>query len=292
MDVHLRDLRYFVAVAEEESFTRAAGRLHVSQPALSKQIRQLELALRATLLDRDGRGVRLTEAGALLLPRARALLADWDGTAGAVAAASMRQRRTLRVGLQTSLGRDLYPAVSQRFAARQPGWRLVLRYGDWSDPTAGLAGEAVDAAFLWLPVPAGIEYRVLVREPRWVALPADHPLADRAEVDFADLADEPWVVLPAAAGPARDFWLAADARAGRPARIGAEVSTPDETFEAIASGHGVHLLAAGNAVIYARPGITCRPVRGLSPCELAVAWRSGDDRPAVGAFVAACAEAV
>ncbi|OLB80117.1 MAG: LysR family transcriptional regulator [Actinobacteria bacterium 13_2_20CM_2_71_6] len=291
MDVHLRDLRYFVAVADELSFTRAAERLYVSQPALSKQIRQLEQAMRATLLRRDPRGVTLTAAGALLLPSARRLLETWDDTARAVLAAEAHDRRVLRLGMQTSIGRNLYPAVLRRFAELKPDWRLTLRLCEWTDPSAGLLDESSDAAFVWLPLPVGLEYRVLLNESRWVALPMDHPLAGRTEIDLADLLDEPFVALPEQAGPMRDFWLATDERQGRPARIGVEVSTPDETFEAIASGLGIHLLAAGNADIYARPGITRRPVRGLSPCQLAVAWRHGDARAQVKAFVSACEDA-
>src|SRR5690606_29677919 len=104
MDVHLRDLRYFTAVAEELSFTRAAERLHVSQPALSKQIRGLERALRATLFDRDRRQVRLTPAGQALLGTARRVLAEWDDGTTAVADAVAQQQRTLRVGTLTAIG--------------------------------------------------------------------------------------------------------------------------------------------------------------------------------------------
>jgi DNA-binding transcriptional LysR family regulator len=289
MDVHLRDLRYFVAVAEELSFTRAAQRLYVSQPALSKQIRQLEQAMQVTLFLRDPRGVALSPAGAVLLPLAKSQLDGWDDAARTVAAAQAHDSRVLQLGMQTSLGRDLYPAILRHFGREQPEWRLTLRLYEWTDPSAGLLDKRTDAAFLWLPVPDGLQYRVLLSEPRWVALPTGHRLAGQPEVDLTELLDEPFVALPQRAGPARDFWLATDERRGRPPRIGMEVSTPDEAFEAIASGHGAHLLAAGNADIYARPGITCRPVRGLSPCQLAIAWRTGDQRSPVAAFVSACA---
>jgi DNA-binding transcriptional LysR family regulator len=290
MDVHLRDLRYFVAVAEEASFTHAAERLHVSQPGLSKQLRQLERSLGATLLLRDRRGVSLTAAGAALLPEARRLLGAWDAVAGVVETAGAQERSELRVGLQTGLGRGLYPAVARRFAALQPGWRVALRLRGWSDPSAGLRDHTTDAAFLWLPVPDGLEARVLLVEPRWVALSAGHRLAARAEIDFAELLDEPFVALPAPAGPLRDFWLAAAERGGRPARVAVEAATPDETFEAVAAGAGIHLLAAGNVPLYTHPDVVCRPVSGLSPCGLAIAWRRGDRRRPVRAFVRACAE--
>ena len=113
MDVNLRSLRYFVAVAEELSVTRAAERLYVSQPALSKQIQQLERTLRATLLQRDPRGVTLTAAGEELLAQARPLVAAWDTAVRAVRAAA--DVRVLRLGMQTSLGRSLYPSVRDFF---------------------------------------------------------------------------------------------------------------------------------------------------------------------------------
>jgi DNA-binding transcriptional LysR family regulator len=206
-------------------------------------------------------------------------------------AADVQHRRVLRVGLQTSIGRDLYPAASRRFAELANGWRLSTRLQDWADPSAGLLAGHTDAAFLWLPAPVGIGCHVLRVEPRWVALPSTHRLAAYEEIPFEELLDEPFIAMPPEAGELREFWLATAERRGRPVAIGAVATSSDETFEAIASGLGVHLLAEGNAVIYARPGITCRPVRGLAPCRLAVAWRHEDRRPEVRAFVNACLEA-
>ena len=123
MDVHLRELRYFVAVAEELNFTRAAGdRLFVSQPTLSKQIRQLERDLRVTLFDRDPRGITLTPAGVALLPLARQILQSWSGARQAVTEAA--SAHTLTVGFQTRIGRGLIPSVTARMEQRLPGWRL------------------------------------------------------------------------------------------------------------------------------------------------------------------------
>ena len=293
MDAHLRDLRYFVAVAEELNFTRAAERLHISQPALSKQIRGLEAVLRARLFTRDHRQVRLTAAGAALLGLTRPLLRDWDEGAAAVTDAAAEEARTLRVGTLTSIGRSLYPGIAGLFAKREPGWRIELRSFGWADPTAGLRDHESDTAFLWLPVPAaGIAVQVLVTERRFVAVCATHPLADRREVEFAEIADEPFVALPTAAGALRDFWLAIDQRSGRPPVVAAQATSADETFEIVASGAAVHLVAEGNAVIYARPGIVCIPVNGLPPAQLAVAWRRPDRRHAVRSFTEACRDAV
>lgn len=286
MDVHVRDLRYFVAVAEELSFTRAAAdRLYVSQPALSKQIRQLERTLRTPLFQRDKRTVSLTAAGRELLPRARRIIADWDDATKAVSNAGSS---CLIVGFQTRIGRGLIPSVTRRMADLLPDWTLFFRQVPWEDPTAGLASGHSDVAIAWMPVPAGYAYKVVATEDRWVALPANHRLAAKECIDFSAIADEPYIALPRSAGPQRDFWLGTDQRQ-RPARVIADASTADETFEAVAAGFGIVLLAAGNADIYRRDDIAFRPVRGLPPSQLAVVWRPDDDRKAVQIFAESCA---
>lgn len=291
MDVHLRDLRYFVAAAEELHFTRAAERLFVTQPALSKQIRALERQLRASLFERDRRAVRLTAAGRALLAPAQQLLRDWAAAETAVAAA---ERSTLTVGMNTGPGRGVLPAIRARLAATGPEMRLELRQVDWGDPTAGLADRTVDAAFVWLPLPDPAPYATLLvaREPRLVALPAGHPLAAQPEVGLAELLDEPFLALPASAGPLREHWLAVPERAGHPVRVAAEISDTEETYEALTAGIGICLLAAGNATILSRGGVVMRPVSGVGPSELVLAWRRDADGPLLRAFVAACAEAV
>ena len=141
-------------------------------------------------------------------------------------------------------------------------------------------------------MPDDIVFEILVTERRVLALSTKHPLAGRSSVTFADFADEPLLALPESAGPLRDFWIATDQRAGQPAKIAAEVTTADETYEIVASGAAAHLMAEGNAVIYARPGITWIPVDGLDPAHLSIAWRRDDQRAQVKAFVQACLEAV
>jgi DNA-binding transcriptional LysR family regulator len=284
MDVHLRELRYFVAVAERLHFTRAAEDLFVSQPALSKQVRALEEQLRTPLFVRDRRSVALTPAGEALLPAARATLAAWSRAEEELAAVAARGRSTLVVGISTGLGRGLLPAVRARLARAAPGVTLRLRQVSWDDATAGLAGtgpDRTDAAFVWLPLPEpdGYAWDEVAVEDRFVALPAAHPLAARDEVAFAELLDEPFLALPAAAGPLREFWLATDARGGRPPVVGAEIATTDETVEALAAGLGVCLIAAGNVPFVARDGVAVRPVSGVGPCRLVLLRRRGDDRP-------------
>ncbi|MER6946670.1 LysR family transcriptional regulator [Nonomuraea sp. NPDC000554] len=282
MDVHLRELRYFVAVADERNMTWAAERLFVSQPALSKQLRALERQLGFVLFDRVPSGVALTRQGEALLPVARELLGRW--AAGLEVARAAAPTGTLVIGMQTAVGRGLQQEAIRRFREVMPGWDVSLRLVGWDDPTGGLDDGGSDVAFIWKPVPAGLATQVLVSEPRGVAMPADHRLAAMAEVPFEELRDEPFIALPASAGPLRDFWLARDARDGEPV-VGVTANTPEEVFEAVTSGLGVVLVAEGNAALYKRPGMVYRPVRDLPPGELAIAWRKDDKSPQVRVFI-------
>ncbi|ASF10468.1 putative LysR family transcriptional regulator [Nocardia brasiliensis NBRC 14402] len=277
MDPHLRDLRYFVAVAEELHFTNAAQRLHIAQPTLSRQIRQLERQLDVVLFDRNQRSVALTVAGKELLEGARKILELWEITNVSLQEAG----EVLRVGIQSALGRGLLNDLESA-----SGHRLALHAASWTDPSSGLSGRQADLALVWLPLPDPNRYRwqVLRTEPRWVLLPENHPLADQETIEFTDLLDEPFVALPTEAGAVRDFWLGNDARSGRQPKIGAEAATPEDKLEAVSLGLGVCLLAENNVPMYRWPGLTARPVAGLAPCELAVAWRADDTRPTILEF--------
>ncbi|WP_206444236.1 LysR family transcriptional regulator [Nocardioides turkmenicus] len=268
MDVHLRALRYFVAVAEQLHFGRAAESLYVSQPALSKQIRSLESQLRVRLFDRDPRTVRLTAAGTALLPVARELLAQWARGEAAVAAAADAAESTLTIGMSTGLGRDLLPAVRARLAEIAPSAGLRLRQVSWKDPVAGIGGETgedgVDAAFVWLPLRADrFAWIMVATEPRIVLMPRSHPCAGESQIAFDTLLEEPFLALPADAGAARDHWLAVEARGGRAPVIGAEIASTDETREALLAGLGICLVAAGNVPLFRHDDLVAIPVTGV-----------------------------
>ncbi|WP_319944275.1 LysR family substrate-binding domain-containing protein [Nocardia macrotermitis] len=166
---------------------------------------------------------------------------------------------------------------------------MELRQVGWHDPTAGLADGSTDVAFVWLPLPDDHRFRwvVMVSEPRRVALPVHHRLAARDTIAFADLIDEPFLALPESAGPLREHWLALDARDGHPPHIGAVIDNPDETYEALVDGRGICLLAEGNAPLLTRGGVVIRPVTGISPAHLALAWRAEDTRTLVRGYARA-----
>jgi DNA-binding transcriptional LysR family regulator len=289
MDVDTRLLRAFVAVAEDGHITRAADRLMLAQPALSKQLRRLEQQLGAELFVRDSRGTHLTAAGVALLPAARDALAAWQTGQRRVRIAARAGLPQLTVGFIANAAEEHTPAIVRRFTALRPNVRVEMLQSDWEDPTAGLDSGASDVALLRMPIPdsEGLRVQRLFEEPRRVAMPADHPLAGKPELTVDDLLDEPFV---APRGPAawRDWWLAVDQRGGRPPLIGAVVGTPDEYLQAILNGHGISFAFASAERFYAPPGITYRPIAGLPPSTVAVAHRHDTRNAAVDDFVRAC----
>ena len=290
MDIDTRLLRYFAAVAEEGHLSRAAERLFISQPALTKQVKQLESQLGAELFTRSRAGMSLTEAGRALAERVPDVLEEWDAALRETRGASSRASRVLRVGFVASAANESTQEIIGSFAQRRPGWRVEMRQTDWSDPTAGLADGQVDAALLRLPFPGQgtLRVEVLITEPRWVGLPASHPLAALTEIPFRQLWDEPFIATPPESGWWRDYWLASDERDGHPVKIGAIASNPDEWLTAIANGYGVSLTPEATARFYQRPGVTYRPVTGVSPSHVGVAWAPAGDDAVVRDFVRAC----
>jgi DNA-binding transcriptional LysR family regulator len=291
MNIEMRHLRYFVAVAEESSFTAAAQRVHVAQQALSTQIRQLEDAVGAVLLERTSRGVVLTAAGAAFLLAARDVLAALDrGVAAARNAASVVSGR-LTVGLSAATGGIVRSRVLAAFEAAYPEVSVRLLAYDLAQPAAGLLDHSTEVALLRPPVAApGLAFEQVAEEPRVFVLPSGHPLAGRSSLGLADVAGLPWVAAPLAVDGCqpsrfRDDWLMVPRPGGDVPVIGAEARTIEEWRELIAAGRGISLCPASSEAFSARPGIVFVPSRGLPSTSLCVAWRADDLRPAVLGFV-------
>ncbi|MFD8120807.1 LysR family transcriptional regulator [Streptomyces albidoflavus] len=278
MDVDTRLLRYFAAVAEEGSLTRAAARLFVSQPALTKQIRRLEDDLGVRLFTRSRSGMALTEAGRELASRVPELLDGW----GEAVRATGRAARVLRLGFLDAGAAGAVLEVIADFRQAQPEWRVELRQFDWSDPSAGLARGEVDAAVVRLPFPGQerLTVRELFVEERGVLLPARHPLANSETVEFRDLWDEPFVAAGDETGAWREHWLAVGERDGCPVRVGAVTSRPDEWLAAVAGGC-VALAPASVARFHSHPDVVFRPVSGVSPSRVGLARPRGRKRETV-----------
>jgi DNA-binding transcriptional LysR family regulator len=291
MDVDTRLLRYFIAVSTEQTLTRAAGQLFVSQPALTKQIRQLENQLGVQLFDRSRAGMSLTAAGRALADTAPAVLATWEKALREAKTAASHAAKVLRVGFISSAANEATQRIISAFTLRHPDWRIDLQQAAWSDATAGLASGDVDLALLRLPFPGQefLRIEVLLTEPRWVALPADHRLAACDHITFHQLLDELFIAAPTETGWWRDYWLAMDERKGHPVRIGAVTNQPETWLAAIANGDGIALAPESAARYYARPGIVYRPVDGVSPSQVCVAWPPINDTNSVAQdFVRCC----
>ncbi|HEV2376071.1 MAG TPA: LysR substrate-binding domain-containing protein [Streptosporangiaceae bacterium] len=291
MNIELRHLRYFVAVAEEESFTAAAHRAHVAQQVLSTQIRKLEEAIGTRLLQRSSRGVALTPAGAAFLTAARETLAALDRGVTAACNAAGVISGTLSVGISLAAGGDTRTMLLTAFERAYPQIEIRLVTFDLAQPACGLLDHSSDVALLRPPVAAaGIELRQVGEEPRVFVLQAGHPLASLQVLTLADVAGQPWVAAEMATDgcdPARwrDDWLINPRPGGDVPVIGAVARTVEEWREHVVAGHGLSLCPASAETYNARPDIAFVPGKDVPPTALCVAWRAADDRPIVRSFV-------
>jgi DNA-binding transcriptional LysR family regulator len=275
--MELRTLRYFVAVAEELHFGRAATRLHMTQPPLSRAIRQLETDLGAALLRRSPAGVTLTPAGTALYGEARTLLEHADRTRARVAAAAGDQ--TLTIGTLVDSVQLAGDRLAAAFRARHPEAGVRIREADFTDPTSGLRAGLVDVAVTRAPFDdAGITTRVLRTDPIGVVLRTDDPLAARATLRLADLAGRRWFRLPEGTDPVwRAYWTVAG-----PAGDGPVVRTVQECVQAVLWNGTVGLAPLDHALT---GGVTLVPLADMPPSRLVLAWRSADAGPLVRSFV-------
>jgi DNA-binding transcriptional LysR family regulator len=288
VDLPTRRLRYFVAVAEELHFSRTAARLHVAQQALSKQIRELEDALGAQLLERSTRSVALTPAGSAFLEAARATLAALDGGVEAARRLARGEAGTLRLGYVVGGALELTRPIIEELARRHPGVELELReYGD-EDRTAGLASGAADIAFVRPPILApGIAMETLFVEPLLAALPRGHALAQRDAVSVRELVREPIAMRETDDVAARAFWtLDAYREPGRTGRIVAAHSVTEE-LSIVAAGLACAITSAASARYTPHPSVRYVPIDDGPGAEVSLAWREDDENALVERFLEA-----
>jgi DNA-binding transcriptional LysR family regulator len=285
--MELRQLEYFVAVAEEGSFTRAAERVHVAQPGVSAQIRRLERELGAELLDRSGRTVRLTEAGEAVLPYARAALAAVAGARLAVEELTGLLRGRVAVGTVTAHGVDL-PGLLAAFHRDHPGVEITLTTATTDRLLDDLRGGRLDAAIVSIgeDAPPGVEIHVVEEQPIVAAVAPGHELADREVVPLAGLRGHALICLPPGTG-VRARLDEACAASGFAPRVAFEAADPGTLARLAAHGLGVAVLPRVVAELHAD---RLRVVRIDPPAlrgRLAFAWRaSGPVSPAARALIA------
>jgi DNA-binding transcriptional LysR family regulator len=279
-DLDLRRLRYFVAVAERLHFGRAAAALHITQPALSRQIQQLEHDVGIELFARTSRDVALTSGGEQLLRDGRRLLA-------AARATQERARHAiggpaLTVGFM--LGVDVDPTL-RLFGERHPDVGLRLQRLRWWNQTEALLDGRVDVGFVRSPVPArGLGLLPLYTEPLTVALPADHPLSRRPSVGIADVADEPVLRYTDAPPAWNAFWSVDPRPDGTRAHYGPAVHDMEEILHYVRAGSGIAFLPAPVSAVFHRPEITYVPVTGVACGQIVLAWDAAQESALVTAF--------
>ena len=275
MDLDLRKLRYFVAIADTLHFGRAADELNIAQPVLSRQIRALEQDLGTPLLTRDSHGVALTDAGRQLLTDAGPLLASSHAVRRRVTAAAQGSRR-LMVGFRAGIA--VAPAV-QRFATLHPDVIVDVLRIEWDDQAAMLLDGRIDVGYVRLPIDeTGLRVTPLYTEPRVAVLPAGHRLAGKDRLTEADLADEPLVWhADASTQPTR-----------RPhPDSGYLARGVDETLEHVAAGRGISFLARSATVFYSHPDISYVPIPDLAPDQVQLAVAASRTSPLVDDFFTA-----
>ena len=285
--MELRHLRYFVAVAEELHFRRAAERLHMSQPPLSQQIRQLEQEVGAQLLLRNQHRVELTASGAAFLERAREIL-------DAVEAAALEARRVQRgevgrlaVGFVGSAMYSFVPELLRAFRDQAPDIALRLHELGTTEQLRQLDDGRLDVGFLRTPGRwPGLSFETVLEEQVVVAMPDVHPLSQRSLVRLSDLVGESLVLLTPAGSPGLRAALATSiAQLGGEERIVQEVAEMQTVIGLVAAGVGISLVPESVRALV-RHGVTYRPLDDTAPAvRLAMAWRATDDSPVLHSFL-------
>jgi DNA-binding transcriptional LysR family regulator len=280
----LRQLRYFVAVAEESSYTRAAERLTMSQQSMSQQITLLERMLGVKLFDRDTRGTGLTAVGALFLPEARAVLARAEEAVDVVARAARGEIGSLCLAFLATTTNYLLPPVVRAVRQRLPELRLTTQETTIAPLVEGLFKGRYDVAFTRPPLVDGLETRTLVSEPVCAVLPAGHPLAGRSELTLGELAGERWVLTPRSSW---EPWHQAFDASFRTAEFTPDVVQRDASVQGllglVAAGVGVTRLAR-SASSLRRTGVVFVPLTGgFVPTEMV--WLPGNTSPALHALL-------
>ena len=284
VDLELRVVRYFVAVAEHGHFGRAAAALHITQPSLSRQIRGLERQLGTTLLLRTPRGSELTDAGRAFLAHAEPMLAAAVRAAAHARAAAAPRRLT--VGYTTNL---VVAAAVRELRVRHPDVDVTVRHLPWNGARPALTDRLVDVAVTRLPIPRdGVELTTLYREPRAVLVARRHRLAAKDAVELADLEGE---VMPRVSDAMWDSWWRSGPRPdGWTAPDGPVLDDAAEMFDFIAETGAVLIVPADSRIPDLNPELTTVPLLGVEPGEVALARRAGEPNALVDEFGSCAAE--
>ena len=286
-DIELRHLRYFVAVAEELHFGRAAQTLGMAQPPLSQQIKRLEVRLGVALFRRNRRHVELTDIGAVLLDEARALLAHASRVNEAVRRAAAGTAGTVRMGFVGSAAHEVLPALLRRFREAVPDARVTLTELATTEQVTAIADGTMDAGLVRMPISStDVATRPLVEEPLVIALPDFHPLAHRHRLPLAALADQPFVLFGRQLNPLfHDEVISACHDAGFSPDVVQEAGEMPTIVSLVAAGLGVSLVPASMERLRT-DGVVYIPLQGRGVrITIALAWRREHPSPLVSNLI-------
>lgn len=287
--MELHHIRAFLVLAEELHFGQAAERLHMTQPPLSRTIKQLERHLGAELFERTTRAVRLTPAGKAFLKPAREILTGVRLARKAVASAAMGEVGHIRFGFAGPSSHMWVAELSRIMRDRHPGISLELvstTYGDQT--TQQVLSGALDVAIArWALEPAGLSNRTLMREEFVLIVPDEHPLAERDEVPMAECKDEPFVVLAPDTGSAiREYLFRFTNEAGFAPDIAQTASDSWTIMALVAAGVGISMTTDSSVRHYVHPKIrTVRLAGDYEPMHARLMWRKDDPNPALWTLI-------
>ncbi len=283
--MELRHLRYFVAVAEEGHFGRAAQRLHLAQPTLSRQIQDFERELGFALIDRSRRQIELTDAGTVMLDHARRLFESVDLAVREAHRASLGHTGRIAVAYPSSLAYSGLPNLLRCYRSRFPDIEVQLRELPPQEQLEWLREGRLDVGFLRAPFddPA-IDSELFLREALMIALPSDHPLATRRSVALEQLAHEPFVLCPRTHAPGYlDLLMRLCLDAGFHPHVTQEAPLRD-ILSMVAAGFGVSIVPASLRNSH-RAGLALLPIVGRPHTELHVAWQHDRSSPILEGFL-------
>jgi len=291
MNLELRQLRYFVTVAEELHFGRAAVRLHMTQPPLSQAIAALEDLLGAALFLRNRRTVALTPAGAALLPEARRMLLEADALPGLVRAAAAGEAGRLALAFITSADYSVLPPFLRRYSERYPAVHLTLREATSDVQVEELLRGSIDAGLLIPPLPdkalAELDYMKVLDEPLILCAPADSGLPPGSDpVRLQDLPHLPLIIFPRDISPSlHDAILSCWRAAGITPVIGQQAIQMQTIVGLVSAGMGLALVPQSVSNLM-RPGVEYRALADRTPrVETGIAWRRDNPSPVLQGFL-------
>jgi DNA-binding transcriptional LysR family regulator len=285
--MEFRHLRYFIAVAENLHFGRAAHQLHISQPPLSQQIREMEEELGVKLFLRTKRRVELTEAGSVFLKEARLILAHTSHAVRSVQRSNRGEIGRLIIGFVMSATCSILPKILRVYRERFPEVELVLEEMTTGQGIDHLKERRLHLCFLRLPVrEEELMVETVLREPLVLALPNGHPLTPRNRISLLLLADEPFVLFPRLHGPSfHDQIVSVCHGAGFSPNVVQEACQMQTILSLVAAGIGVSLIPASVQSLRSE-GVQYRPLRERTPdTGLAIAWRRNETSPALERFI-------